>query len=156
MVHPVRAQERLQGWRCSDFLFGDRPCEDSRVLLTRGCTGVQQLVWWRPVAARFYSVGTAMQWSGWHQGRRGWSQRANGDGGDRSCRPIITALSLHGRGVVVRLPSRAPSSFLEGAVRRPYGSGWHSATGLLLTMPHSVAQWRGWPRHGSWRSSVGA
>jgi hypothetical protein len=57
MVRPVRAQERLQGWRCSDFLFGDRPCEDSRVLLTRGCTGVQQLAWWRPVAARFYSVG---------------------------------------------------------------------------------------------------
>jgi hypothetical protein len=28
-------------------------------------------------------------------------------------------------------------------VRQPYGSGWHSATGLLLTTPHSVAQRRG-------------
>jgi hypothetical protein len=31
--HPVRAQERLRGWQCSDFLFGDRQCEDLRVLL---------------------------------------------------------------------------------------------------------------------------
>jgi hypothetical protein len=34
MARPVRAQERLRGWRCSGLLFGDRPCEDSRVLLT--------------------------------------------------------------------------------------------------------------------------
>jgi hypothetical protein len=27
-------------------------------------------------------------------------------------------------------------------VRLPYRSGWHSASGRLLTMPHSVAQWR--------------
>jgi hypothetical protein len=25
-------------------------------------------------------------------------------------------------------------------VRRPYGSGWYSAAGLLLTMPHSVVR----------------
>jgi hypothetical protein len=28
-------------------------------------------------------------------------------------------------------------------MRRSYGSGWYSATGWLLTMPHSVAQRRG-------------
>jgi hypothetical protein len=28
-------------------------------------------------------------------------------------------------------------------VRRPYRSWWYSAAGRLLTMPHSVAQWRG-------------
>jgi hypothetical protein len=33
--------------------------------------------------------------------------------------------------------------FFEGMVRRSYGSGWYSATGWLLTMPHSVAQRRG-------------
>jgi hypothetical protein len=27
-------------------------------------------------------------------------------------------------------------------VRWPYGSGWYSAAGRLLTMPHNVAQWR--------------
>jgi hypothetical protein len=26
-------------------------------------------------------------------------------------------------------------------VRRPYGSGWHNATGLSLAMLHNVAQW---------------
>jgi hypothetical protein len=41
MARPVRAQERLRGWQCSGFLFGNRQCEDSRVLLTRGRTGVQ-------------------------------------------------------------------------------------------------------------------
>jgi hypothetical protein len=45
-----------------------------------------------------------MQWPGWCRGRRGWSYRADGDGGDRSRRPDVTALSLHGRGVVVSLP----------------------------------------------------
>jgi hypothetical protein len=53
-------------------------------------------------------------------------------------------------------PLRAPPSFFEGAARRPYGSGWHSATGLLVTPPHNVAQWQGWPRQGSWWSSVRA
>jgi hypothetical protein len=28
-------------------------------------------------------------------------------------------------------------------VRWPYGNGWYSATGWLLTMPHSVAHQRG-------------
>jgi hypothetical protein len=41
MAHPVHAQERLRWWWCSDLLFGDRLCEDSSVLLTRGRTGVQ-------------------------------------------------------------------------------------------------------------------
>jgi hypothetical protein len=43
-----------------------------------------------------------MQWPGWRWGRRGWSHRADGDGGDRSRRPDVTVLSSHGRGVVVR------------------------------------------------------
>jgi hypothetical protein len=64
--------------------------------------------------------------------------------------------SCTGAAQLFTFPSRAPPSFLEGAACWPYGSGCHSATGLLLTMPHSVAQWRGWPRHKSWRSSAGA
>jgi hypothetical protein len=44
-----------------------------------------------------------MQWPGWCWGRRGWSHRADGDGSDRSRRLDVTALSLRGRGVVVRL-----------------------------------------------------
>jgi hypothetical protein len=36
-----RVQVRLRGWRCRGLLFGDRPCEDSRVPLTQGRTGVQ-------------------------------------------------------------------------------------------------------------------
>jgi hypothetical protein len=38
MACPVRFQERLRGWRCRGPLFGDRPCEDSRVPMTRGRT----------------------------------------------------------------------------------------------------------------------
>jgi hypothetical protein len=44
-----------------------------------------------------------MQWPGWRRGRRGWSHRADGERGDRSRWPDVTALSLHGCGVVVRL-----------------------------------------------------
>jgi hypothetical protein len=40
MARPVRVQERLRGRRCGGLPFGDRPCEDSRVPLTRGRTGV--------------------------------------------------------------------------------------------------------------------
>jgi hypothetical protein len=32
---------------------------------------------------------------------------------------------------------RAPLSFFEGAAHRTYGSGWHSATRLLLAMPQA-------------------
>jgi hypothetical protein len=34
IARPVRVQEWLRGWRCRGLLFGDRPCEDSRVPLT--------------------------------------------------------------------------------------------------------------------------
>jgi hypothetical protein len=44
-----------------------------------------------------------MQWSGWYWGRRGRSHRADGDRGDRSRRPDVTASSLRGRDVVVGL-----------------------------------------------------
>jgi hypothetical protein len=53
-------------------------------------------------------------------------------------------------------PSRVPSSSFEGVVHRPYESGRHSVTGLTTAMPHSTAQWRGWPHRGSWRNNVGA
>jgi hypothetical protein len=48
--------------------------------------------------------GMVMQWPRWRWGRGGWSHSADGDGGDRSRRPDVTTLSLHGRGVVVCLP----------------------------------------------------
>jgi hypothetical protein len=38
-------------------------------------------------------------------------------------------------------------------VRRPYGSGWYSATGWLLTMLHSVALQRGVDREVPGRDS---
>jgi hypothetical protein len=51
----------------------------------------QWLAWWCPVAACFHSVrygdavaGMASRW--W-----GWSHRADGDGGDRSHWPDVTA-----------------------------------------------------------------
>jgi hypothetical protein len=56
----------------------------------------------------------ALQWPGWRRGRRGWSHRADGDRGDRSRRPDVTALSLHGRGVVVRLPFEGSAVLFRG------------------------------------------
>jgi hypothetical protein len=55
-----------------------------------------------------------MQWLGWCRGRRGWSRRADGDGGDRSRWPDVTALSLHGRGIVVRLPFEGSDVLFRG------------------------------------------
>jgi hypothetical protein len=46
--------------------------------------------------------------------RQGWSHRADGDGGDRSRRLDVTALSLHGRGVVVRLPFEGSAVLFRG------------------------------------------
>jgi hypothetical protein len=62
-------------------------------------------------------------------------------------------VALCERGTGVRPPSRAPSSSFEGAVRRPYESGWHSVTKLTLFLPHSVVQRRGWPHHEGWQNS---
>jgi hypothetical protein len=39
----------------------------------------------------------------------------------------------------VRLPFEGSAVLFRGMVHRLYGSGWYSATGWLLTMPHSVA-----------------
>jgi hypothetical protein len=47
-------------------------------------------------------------------GRQGRSHRADGDGGDRSHRPGVTALFLHGRGVVVRLPFEGSAVLFRG------------------------------------------
>jgi hypothetical protein len=55
-----------------------------------------------------------MQWPGWCWGRRGWSHRTDGDGGDRSRRHDVTALSLRGRGVVVRLPFEGSAILFRG------------------------------------------
>jgi hypothetical protein len=71
-------------------------------------------VWRRPVVARFHSVGEGDAVAGMAWGRRGWSHRADGDGGDRSCWPDVTVLSLHGRGVVVRLPFEGPVVLFRG------------------------------------------
>jgi hypothetical protein len=55
-----------------------------------------------------------MQRPGWRRGRWGWSHRADGDGGDQSRRPDVTALSLHGRGVLVRLPFEGSAVLFRG------------------------------------------
>jgi hypothetical protein len=79
----VRTQERLRGWQCSGFLFGDHPCEDSRVLLTRGhtrhsdrCGGVLS-----PHAST--ASGMAMQWPGWCL-----------DDGDGRTGPMVTEATI--------------------------------------------------------------
>jgi hypothetical protein len=156
MSCPVSVQERLRGWRCRGRLFACRPYIGSRVRLTGG-HGAHSSRRGGVLSPRPPTVlGMVMQCPGWCWGRQGWPHRTDGDGGDRSRWPDVTALSLCGRDVVVRFPFEAPPSIFEGAARRSYGSGWHSATGLLLAMPHSVTQWRGWPHRGSWRNSAGA
>jgi hypothetical protein len=52
--------------------------------------------------------------AGMASGRRGWSHRADGDGGDRSRQPGVTALFLHGRGVAVHLPFEGPAILPRG------------------------------------------
>jgi hypothetical protein len=47
-------------------------------------------------------------------GQRGWPHRTDGDGGDRSRRPDVTALSLCGRGVVVRLHFEGSAVLFRG------------------------------------------
>jgi hypothetical protein len=114
MACPVSVQERLRGWRCRDRLFGRRPYMDSRVWLTGGhgahssrCGGV--------LSPRAPTVlGMVMQCRGWCWGRRGWSHRTDGDGGDRSRRPDVTVLSLCGHDVVVRLPFEGSGVLFRG------------------------------------------
>jgi hypothetical protein len=52
--------------------------------------------------------------------------------------------------------SRVPPSSFKGVVPVPYESGQHSFTELTPALPHSVVQWRGWPRREGWRNSAGA
>jgi hypothetical protein len=114
MAHPVRVQERLRGWRCRGLMFGGRPCEDSMVSWREAVRGYSS---WRggvPSSHASTASGMVMQWPGWRWGRRGWPHRADGDGGDRAHRPDITALSLHGRGVVVRLPFEGSAILFRG------------------------------------------
>jgi hypothetical protein len=84
------------------------------VLLTRGRTGYSS--WRGGVSSPHASTASGMvtQWPGWRRGRRGWSHRADGDGGDRSRRPDVTALSLHRCGVVVRLPFEGSAVLFRG------------------------------------------
>jgi hypothetical protein len=60
--------------------------------------------------------------------RLGRSHRADVDGGDHFCWPDITASSRAVAEQSCIFPSRALPSLFEGAVRRPYESGWYSAT----------------------------
>jgi hypothetical protein len=83
-------------------------------------------------------LGMVMQCPGWcwgsGDGRTGpMATEVTGPAGPTSRRRPRAGAALS-----FVFPSRPPPSFFEGAARQPYGSGWHSATGLLLTMPHSV------------------
>jgi hypothetical protein len=118
-----------------------------------GPYGAQWMAWRCPVAACFHNVGDGVAVAGMASRWRGRSHRVDGDGGDCSHWPDVTAPS---RAVVEQscvFPSRALPSFFEGAVRRLHRSGWYSATGWLLTMPHSVAQRRGVGGVVLWRDS---
>jgi hypothetical protein len=91
MACPVRVQERLRGWRCRGLLSGVRPSEDSRVPLTWAVGGYYS---WRGGIPSPHASTTSrmvMQWPEWRRERRGWSHRADGDGGDRSRWPDVTA-----------------------------------------------------------------
>jgi hypothetical protein len=87
---------------------------------TRGChcrDVVRGYSSWRggvPSPHASIASGMVMQWLGWRRGRRGWSHRADGDGGDQSHRPDVTPLSLNGRGVVVRLPFEGSAVLFRG------------------------------------------
>jgi hypothetical protein len=61
-----------------------------------------------------HSVGDGDAVPGMVLGQRGWSHRTDGDGGDRSRRPDVTASSSCGRGVVVRLPFEASAVLFRG------------------------------------------
>jgi hypothetical protein len=61
--------------------------------------------------------------------RLGRSHRADGDGGDHFREPDVTVPSREVAEQSCVFPSRALLSLFEGAVHRPYGSGWYSATG---------------------------
>jgi hypothetical protein len=114
MVCPVSVYERLRGWRCRGRPFGRRPYIGSTVRLTGGHGAHSS---WRggvlsPRPATM--LGMMMQCPGWCWGRRRWSHRTDGDGGDLSRRPDVTALSLCGRGVVFRLPFEDSAILFRG------------------------------------------
>jgi hypothetical protein len=89
--------------------------------------------------------------------RRGWPNRARGDGGDALRWFDVMVSPRVGVGQVFVPFSRVSPSSFEGAARRPYGGGWHSVTELTLASPHSVVQWQRWPhRAGGWWNSTWA
>jgi hypothetical protein len=86
--------------------------------------------------------GMVIQCPGWRRGRRGWSHRADGDGADRSRRPGVTALSLHGRGVVVRLPFEGSAILFRGcgtSAVREWVAQCHGVVADPAARRHTVA-----------------
>jgi hypothetical protein len=76
------------------------------------------------------------------------------DGEDGRTGP--TAMEVTGPASLTSRRSPGQAWNRRPSARQPYESGQHSVTGLTPAMPHSVAQWRGWPHRGSWRDSAGA
>jgi hypothetical protein len=114
MAPPVSVHERLRGWRRRGHPFGHCQYVGSRVRLTGGRRAHSSrrggVLSPRPPTVQ----EMVMQCPGWCWGRRGWSHRADGDGSDRSRRPDVTAMSLRGRGVVVRLPFEGSAVIFRG------------------------------------------
>jgi hypothetical protein len=111
---PVSVQKRLRGWRCRSHPFGCRPYIGSRVRLTGGHGAHSS---WRGGVLSPHPptvLMMVMKCPGWCWGRRGWPHRADGDGSDRSCRPDVTTLSLHGWRIVVLLPFKGSTVLFRG------------------------------------------
>jgi hypothetical protein len=126
----VPVQERLRGWWCRSFLFGNHPYVSSRVGLTEGWRmhnsrrgGVPSF--WAPALP-----GMVAQW--W-----GWPHRAASDGGMRSA-------GLMSRHRPERARDRRSYPFRgfhrplsRGVAWRQYGSGRHNVMELTPAFPHS-------------------
>jgi hypothetical protein len=89
MARPVSIQERLRGWWRRGFSFGCRPYVGFEGEVDGRPLGAQQPAWRRLVTP--HSVGDGDAVPGMVLGRWGWPHRPNGDGGDRSRWPDVTA-----------------------------------------------------------------
>jgi hypothetical protein len=142
MSCPVSVQERLRGWRCRGRLFACRPYIGSRVRLTGG-HGAHSSRRGGVLSPRPPTVlGMVMQCPGWCWGRQGWPHRTDGDGGDRSRWPDVTALSLCGRDVVVRLPFEGSAVLFRGcgtSVVREWVAQCHGVVVGHAAQRHTVA-----------------
>jgi hypothetical protein len=119
MACPVSVQERLRGWRCRGCPFSGRPRADSRVPLTRGCTGHNSGCGDFLSPRVSTASGMALQWLG-------WPHRADGDGGDAA---DVTAWP--------RASAEQASIHLRG-FHRPLSRVRHSGrTGVGGTVPRS-------------------